>query len=162
MQSRLRLGGHPVQPLLLMFPLGLFVMALIFDLACLLGAPDLVGTLAFWNLAAGLAGGLLAVFASGFDAFAARDPEYAKVAFFSLLLDVGVLIWFAVLTLMRVRSHDRVAGFGLVLLELLGLAAAGFGAWFGGRIIGPNRSPGMRRTAFSSADDPTGTRSRTV
>ncbi|MEU4691522.1 DUF2231 domain-containing protein [Actinoplanes sp. NPDC023714] len=162
MQSRLRLGGHPVQPLLLMFPLGLFVMALLFDLASLLGAPAMVGTLAFWNLVAGLAGGMLAVLASGFDAFAARGPDEARAAFLSLLLDVGVLIWFAVLTLMRVRSHDRLAGFGLLLLELLGLAAAGFGAWYGGRIIGPNRSQRMRRTTFRSADDAAGTRSRTV
>jgi uncharacterized membrane protein len=177
-QSRLRLGGHAVQPLLLMFPLGLFVMALLFDLATVLGAPDLVGTLAFWNLVAGLAGGLLAAFAGGYDAFAARDPEAARSAFLSLLLDVGVLIYFAVLTLMRFRSQDRLAGFGLLVLELLGLAVAVFGAVLGGRFAGPDRSrppapadrprtrpnrpPGMRRGTFNSADDAAGTRSRTV
>ena len=162
MQSRLRLGGQPVQPVLLMFPLGLFVMALLFDLATLLGAPAMIGTLAFLNLVAGLAGGLLAALAGGYDAFAAKGPEAARAAFLSLLLDVGVLIYFAVLTLMRFRSHDRLADAGLLVLELLGLAAAGFGAWFGGRIVGPNRPPRMRRTTFSSADDPAGTRSRTV
>ncbi|MEU4563831.1 DUF2231 domain-containing protein [Actinoplanes sp. NPDC023936] len=162
MQSRLRLGGHPVQPLLLMFPLGLFVQALLFDLASLLGAPPLVGTLAFWNLLAGLAGGLIAALAGGFDAFAARGPQAAREAFLSLLLDTGVLIFFAVLTLMRVRSEDRLAGPGLVALEALGLAAAVVGGWYGGRIIGPNRSPGMRRETFKTTDDAAGTRSRTV
>ncbi|BAL87032.1 hypothetical protein AMIS_18120 [Actinoplanes missouriensis 431] len=162
MQSRLRLGGHPVQPLLLMFPLGLFVQALLFDLASLLGAPPLAGTLAFWILVGGLAGGLIAALAGGVDAFTARGPQAAREAFLSLLLDTGVLIFFAVLTLMRVRSPDRLAGPGLLAMEVLGLAVAVVGGCYGGRIIGPNRSPGMRRHAFSNADDAAGTRSRTV
>ncbi|WP_229076555.1 DUF2231 domain-containing protein [Actinoplanes sp. DH11] len=133
MQSRLRLGGQPVQPVLLMFPLGLFAMAVIFDVAHLLGAPALFGTLAFLNLIAGLAGGLLAALAGGYEAFAARGPRAARAAFLSLLLDTGVLIFFAVLTLLRVRSPGRVAEAGLVVMELLGLAAAIFSTWYGGR-----------------------------
>ncbi|MFC4068706.1 DUF2231 domain-containing protein [Actinoplanes subglobosus] len=140
MQSRLRLAGHGVQPLLLMFPLGLFWMAFVFDVATLLGAPSLVGTLAYWNLVAGLIGGVPAALAVGFDAFTATDPAAARVGFFSLLLDVGVLIVFAVLTLMRVRGPDRSADPGLLLLEIAGLAVAAFGAWFGGRFADP-RAP---------------------
>jgi uncharacterized membrane protein len=140
MQSRLRLAGHGVQPLLLMFPLGLFWMAFVFDLATLLGAPALVGTLAYWNLVAGLIGGVLAAVAVGFDAFTAVGPRAARIGFFSLLLDVGVLIVFAVLTLMRVRGADRAADPGLLLMELAGLAVAAFGAWFGGR-FGDPRAP---------------------
>ncbi|MBB2941270.1 putative membrane protein [Actinoplanes lutulentus] len=162
MQSRLRLGGHAVQPLLLMFPLGLFAMALIFDLASLLGGPKLFGTLAFWNIVAGLAGGLFAALAGGFEAFTARNPDAARVAFLSLLLDGSVLILFAVLTLTRVRGQDRLADPGLLVVEVAGLALAVFGAWFGGRFTESNRPPRMRRTAFRSADDAAGTRSRTV
>ncbi|WP_328467717.1 DUF2231 domain-containing protein [Actinoplanes sp. NBC_00393] len=138
MQSRLRLAGQAVQPLLLMFPLGLFAMAILFDLATVLGAPDLIGTLAYWNVVAGLVGGLVAaLLAAGFDAFGARSPMVARIAFISLLLDFGVLILFAVLTLMRFRSQDRVIDPGLLIVELVGLAVAGFGAWYGGRFGDP-------------------------
>jgi uncharacterized membrane protein len=140
MQSRLRLAGHGVQPLLLMFPLGLFWMAFVFDVATLLGAPAMVGTLAYWNLVAGLIGGVLASVAVGFDAFTATDPLSARIGFLSLLLDVGVLILFAVLTLMRVRGADRTADPGLLLLEIAGLSVAAFGAWYGGRFADP-RAP---------------------
>ncbi|GIF40273.1 DUF2231 domain-containing protein [Actinoplanes xinjiangensis] len=140
MQSRLRLAGHGVQPLLLMFPLGLFWMAFVFDVATLLGAPALVGTLAYWNLVAGLLGGVLAAVAVGFDAVTATGPAAARIGFLSLLLDVGVLILFAVLTLMRVRGADRTADPGLLLLEIAGLVVAAFGAWFGGRFADP-RAP---------------------
>jgi uncharacterized membrane protein len=140
MRSRLRLGGHGVQPLLLMFPLGLFWMAFVFDTATLLGAPAMVGTLAFWNIVAGLIGGLLAAVAAGYDAFTAKGPAAARIGFVSLLLDVGVLIVFAVLALLRVRGPDRVVEPGLLLLEVAGLLVAGFGAWFGGRFADP-RAP---------------------
>ncbi|GAA4941510.1 DUF2231 domain-containing protein [Actinoplanes utahensis] len=140
MQSRLRLGGHGVQPLLLMFPLGLFWMAFVFDLATLLGAPAMIGTVAYWNIVAGLVGGLPAAVAAGVDAFSAVGPESTRIGFLALLLDVGVLIVFAVLALMRVRTPDRAADPGLLLLELCGLLVAAFGAWFSGRFADP-RAP---------------------
>ncbi|GIE31775.1 hypothetical protein Ait01nite_048200 [Actinoplanes italicus] len=139
MQSRLRIAGHGMQPLLLMFPLGLFWTAFVFDLATLLGAPALIGTVAFWNLVAGLGGGLLATLTAGFDAATAAGPA-ARIFVLALLLDAGVLITFAVLTLMRVRDPDRTVNAGLLLVEVAGLAAAGFSAWFGGRLADP-RAP---------------------
>jgi uncharacterized membrane protein len=149
MQSRLRIAGHGLQPLLLMFPLGLFWMAFVFDLATLLGAPALIGTVAFWNLVAGLGGGLLAALTAGFDAASATGPA-ARIFVLALLLDAGVLITFAVLTLMRVRDPDRTVNASLLLVELAGLAAAGFGAWFGGRLADPRApvaDPRQHRTA---------------
>ena len=155
MQSRLRLAGHGVQPLLLMFPLGLFAMALIFDQASLLGAPRMIGTLAFWNIAAGLAGGLFAALAGGFDAFTNRDPVAARSATLRLLFDVGVLIFFAVITLTRVRGQDRMAEGGLLTVEVLGFAVAAFGAWFGGRFTGqPVPRSGRRPGWWPATSEP--------
>lgn len=131
-----------VQPVLLMFPLGLFAVAIILDLATLLGAPAIIGTLAYWNVVAGLFGGI-------FGAVVGRPRVVI------LLLDMGVLFYFAVLALIRVRGGDRAADPGLVLLEVLGLAAAFAGSWFGGR-LDPNRPPGMRRRASRSTDDSAG------
>jgi uncharacterized membrane protein len=145
MQSRLRLAGHGVQPLLLMFPLGLFWTAFVFDLATLLGAPALIGTVAFWNLVAGLGGGVLAALAAVFDAVSADTPTAARVFCLALLLDVGVLIAFAVLALMRVRDPDRTVNAGLLAVEAGGLAAVLFSAWFGGRLGHPGAPVADRR-----------------
>jgi uncharacterized membrane protein len=155
MQSRLRIAGHGLQPLLLMFPLGLFWIAFVFDLASLLGAPALIGTVAFWNLVAGLGGGLLAALPAGADVAGATGPA-ARVFVLALLIDVGVLITFAVLTLMRVRDPDRIVTTNLLLVELAGLAAAGFGAWFSGRLADPRApvaDPRPSRIAGRLADD---------
>lgn len=39
MQSRLRVQGQPIQPMLVTFPLGLFVSATVFDLTDVIGGP---------------------------------------------------------------------------------------------------------------------------
>ncbi|AEV84916.1 hypothetical protein ACWT_3892 [Actinoplanes sp. SE50] len=134
MQSR-----NPVQPLLLMFPLGLLAVALILDLATLLGAPAIIGTLAYWNILAALVGGVFG---------AALDRPRVLI----LLADMGVLFFFAVLALIRVRSGDRATAPGVFLLELLGFTAALAASWFGGR-LGANHSAGMRRATSRPADD---------
>ncbi|BEL08593.1 hypothetical protein Q0Z83_067840 [Actinoplanes sichuanensis] len=146
MESRLRLAGHGMQPLLLMFPLGLFWMAFVLDLAVLMGAPSLLGTVAFWNLVAGLGGGLLATAAAITDAVVATGPAGVRIFVLALLLDVGVLIIYAVLTLTRVRDPHRTASAPLLTLELLGLVAAAFTAWFSGRFAAPGAPVSDRRT----------------
>jgi uncharacterized membrane protein len=153
MQSRLRIAGHGMQPLLLMFPLGLFWMAFVLDLATLLGAPALLGTAAFWNLVAGLGGGLLATLAAVADAVSATGPA-ARIFVLALLLDVGVLIVYAVLTLMRVREPDRTTSGSLLTVEFTGLAAAAFSAWFSGRLAAPG-APVSDRPHRSAATVPT-------
>ena len=73
MESRLRIAGQAVHPLLVMFPLGLFTMAVLFDIGNLLGGPDILGALAYWNIVAGLTGGALVVLASAIDLLLVRN-----------------------------------------------------------------------------------------
>jgi uncharacterized membrane protein len=56
MESRLNVRGSAVQPLLLMFPLGLLAAAVILDVFGALGAPRLVGMLAYCTVVAALRG----------------------------------------------------------------------------------------------------------
>jgi len=160
MQSRLRVAGNPVHPLLLMFPLGLFAMAIIFDVASRLGAPSMVATLAFWNVIAGLAGGAVAVSVAGIDTASARHARAALTGTLGMLLDLGVLIMFAVIALIRLRTADRGTDSGLLALEFAGLTAAGFSAWFGGR-FGGSRARGTAVLApLGRADAPAGVSAR--
>lgn len=149
MESRLKIAGQAVQPILVMFPLGLFSMAVIFDVANLLGAPSILGALAYWNIAAGLVGGVLAALAGAIDLMFVRRPEAKRIGVLRGLLNMGVLIFFAVILMVRVGAHDRVAGVGLFLVELLALAIGGFGAWFGGELAN-GRTPAFARAAVGN------------
>src|SRR4051812_520227 len=134
MRSRLRVRDNAVQPLLLMFPLGLFALGALFDVFRMTGAPAILGTLAYWNVVAGLAGGLLAALVGWIDAMSAGSRAVARLGAARFLLDLGVLILFAVIALLRMRTQTRGLDGGLTALEVLGVALAGFGAWFGGRL----------------------------
>ena len=60
MESRAKLLGHPIHPMLIVLPLGLFIMAVIFDALSLARDNATFGVVAYWNIAAGVIGGLLA------------------------------------------------------------------------------------------------------
>jgi uncharacterized membrane protein len=136
MESRLRLAGQAVHPLLLMFPLGLFVLAVIFDVAGLLGDLWMIENLAHCTLVAGLVGALPAAAVTWFDAACSRHPTVTRIGVLSFLCDLGVLVLYAVIAIVRLRHADRSAGPTLFVLEILGLGVAVFSAWFAGRLGG--------------------------
>ena len=146
MESRLRIAGQAVHPVLVMFPLGLFTMAVLFDLGNVLGGPDIVGSLAYWNIVAGLVGGVLVALAGAIDLAMMRSTRAKRLAVLQNLMSMGVLILFAVIAMLRMQSPDRVAGGGLLLVELFALVATFFGAWYGGELV--NRLAGP---AFAQA-----------
>ena len=134
MGSRLQIRGNTVQPLLLMFPLGLFALGALFDLYAMTGAPRLLGTLAYWNIVAGLVGGIVAALVGWIDAMCAGNRAAGRLGAVRFLLDLGVLTLFAVIVLLRMRTPARGLQGGLAAFEALGLGLAWFGAWFGGRL----------------------------
>ncbi|AGZ38697.1 DUF2231 domain-containing protein [Actinoplanes friuliensis] len=145
MDSRLRIANQAVQPVLVMFPLGLFAMAVLFDLANVLGGPDMLGALAYWNIVAGLVGGVLAALAGAIDMMFVRNGTPAKrIGVLQGLVNMGVLLIFAVILMVRMRTPDRVAGGGLLVVELLALAGAVFAAWYGGELVN-RRVPAFAR-----------------
>ena len=149
MESRLSIAGQAVQPILVMFPLGLFMMAVIFDVANISGGPGLLGVLAYWNIVAGLAGGFLAMVAGAIDVAFVRRPTAKRVGVLRVLLNMGVLFLFAVILMVRVGAHDRAAGVGLLLIELVALGLSGFGLWFGGELAN-GRTPAFARAAVGN------------
>lgn len=139
MESRLRIAGQAVHPVLVMFPLGLFTMAMLFDLANLAGGPVILGQLAYWNIVAGLVGGVLVVLAGAIDLLFVRNGHAKRIGVLRNLMNMGVLVLFAVLLMLRMQSQDRVAGWGLFVVQLIALAAAFYAAWFAGELA--NRRP---------------------
>jgi uncharacterized membrane protein len=149
MESRLQIAGQAVHPVLVMFPLGLFTMAVLFDTGNVLGGPDILGALGYWNIVAGLVGGVLVVLASAIDMLFVRDTRAKRFGVLQNLMHMGVLILFAVILMLRMQSPDRVAGGGLLVVEVIALTAAFVGAWYGGELVNravtPAYAPAGRR-----------------
>jgi hypothetical protein len=71
MESRAKLFGHAIHPILIVYPLGLLSTAVIFDVIHLVTANPRWATISFWMIAAGIVGGLLAAI------FGLIDPQYS-------------------------------------------------------------------------------------
>src|SRR5512144_676579 len=55
-----KIVGHHIHPMLIVFPLGLLAVSVFFDIAYLATHERAFGVIAFWDMLAGIIGGLLA------------------------------------------------------------------------------------------------------
>ena len=60
MESRAKAFGHPIHPMLIVFPLGLLATALGLDVAYAITERQALGIASYWNIAIGVVAGLLA------------------------------------------------------------------------------------------------------
>ena len=136
MESRLKVLGHPVHPMLVMFPVALLATAVLFDVVDTVGGPDLLGEVAYWNITVGLIGGLLAAVAGSFDLLAIPTGTRAKrVGLLHAGANLAVILLFAAIWAVRLNADSRAAGGALLVVEIVALAILGISAWLGGELV---------------------------
>ena len=135
MQSRARLLGHPIHPMLIVFPLGLLGMAAIFDLVGVFRHETRWSEVAFWMIGAGVVTGLLAAVFGLVDWTAIPSGTRAKTI--GLLhggANVVAVALFAASWWLR-RGHSGSPGTLPLALGWAGLVVALFGGWLGGELV---------------------------
>jgi uncharacterized membrane protein len=153
MESKAKFLGHAVHPILIVFPLGLLATAVVFDIIYLIwGDPDMAGV-AYWMMAAGIIGGLVAAPFGLIDWLAIPSGTRAKTI--GLLHGGGNLIailLFAGSWWLRNDLPERPETLASVL-SFLGAGMAAFGGWLGGELVerlGVGVSEGANLNAPSS------------
>jgi uncharacterized membrane protein len=168
MESRAKLAGHAIHPMLITLPLGLPGTAVIFDLIrAFTDSPDLA-VASFYMLAAGIIGGLLAAVFGLVDWLAIPAGTRAKrIGLWHGLGNVAVVVLFALSWLLR-RGQADYQPDGLALgLGLVAVLVALGTAWLGGELVerlGVGVDEGAHLDAPSSLSGPatTGRPPRTV
>ncbi|MGC5017077.1 DUF2231 domain-containing protein [Micromonospora sp. DT47] len=136
MESRLKVLGHPVHPMLVMFPVALLVTGTLFDIVDTVGGPDFLAEVAYWNITVGLVGALLAAAAGSVDLLAIPAGTRAKrVALTHAAANVAVVLLFAAVWVVRLNADSRSAGGALLAIEVVGVAILGVSAWLGGELV---------------------------
>jgi uncharacterized membrane protein len=137
MESKLKLLGHPVHPMLIVFPLGLLSTAVIFDLLYLATGNGDLAIFAFWAIAAGVVGGLAAaVFGFG-DWLAIPGGTRAKrLGLVHGIGNVAVTALFALSWLLRTGDPTYLPDNPLpLILGVAGALIALFTAWLGAEMV---------------------------
>jgi uncharacterized membrane protein len=133
-----------IRPMLVAVPLGLLIIAVLFDIADFIGGLPYFGDVAFWILAAGAFASAVAGLVGLADLFALPIRSAARRAATTYGLvhiwSVGLL---AVVWLARSGAERHSVGAGLFLVELLGYTGIGFAYWHGSP-LGWRDSPASR------------------
>jgi uncharacterized membrane protein len=136
MESRAKLLGHPVHPMLIVLPLGLFIGAVVFDALYLWRGNVAFATVGYWNIAAGIVGGLLAAVFGLIDWLAIPTGSRAKrIGLLHGASNVVVVLAFSVVWWMRTKGTDVAPSGGLFGIELGGLVLGSVAGWLGGELV---------------------------
>ncbi|SIR80461.1 DUF2231 domain-containing protein [Micromonospora avicenniae] len=135
MQSRLRVQGHPIQPMLVTFPYGLFVSAVIFDLADVLGGPAFLGEVGYWSAVAALVAAALAAVAGMVDLWDVPGDRTRHTAITFNLVNLAMAGLFLLACLIRADSPQNGASPVLLGTELVALAIGAVGVRLGARLV---------------------------
>ncbi|MEU4716406.1 DUF2231 domain-containing protein [Micromonospora purpureochromogenes] len=135
MESRLRVQGHPIQPMLVTFPFGLFVSAVLFDLADVAGGPAFLGEVGYWTAVAALVAAALAAVAGMVDLWDVRAGRTRRTMVTFNLVNAGMAALFLLACLIRADAPQRGATAVLVITELVALAVGAVGVRLGARLM---------------------------
>lgn len=135
MESKAKLFGHAIHPIMIVFPLGLLATAAIFDILYLLTLNTTFSTVSFWMIVSGVIGGLLAAVFGLIDFLAIPSGTRAKsVGRYHAIVMVTAVVLFALSLWLR-WDVPTVPATPALLCSFAGVLVALVGGWFGGELV---------------------------
>jgi uncharacterized membrane protein len=139
MSSPASIGGHPIHPMIIPFPIGLWVFSLVADLIYLWrGSPVWRDWIAFYALLGGIIGAALAAVFGIIDWLSIKDREVKKVADWHARLNVIALLVFAASFYLRTVGGSQWVGGSYtipLLLSVLGVILISISGYLGGELV---------------------------
>jgi len=133
MSTPASVAKHPVHPMLVVFPIGLWVFSFVCDIIYRFfsGAP-IWSDVALYCIGGGIVGALIAAIPGFIDYLSIRDARAKRIATFHLILNLTGVVLFAINFWLRLS--DRTAGLPMIL-SLITIIAVGISGWLGGELV---------------------------
>ena len=133
MASPASIKKHPVHPMLVGFPIGLWVFALVCDVMRAAGGTNVWQTVAIYCITAGIVGALVAAVPGLIDYFSIDEAAMKRIANLHLALNLGAVVIFAInLWLRFLLPAESYLPLGM---SIVGVLAIGVGGWLGGEMV---------------------------
>ena len=134
MRTPAQIAGHPIHPMLVPIPIGLWLFSLVADLIAMRSAsPDTWNAAAFYTMIGGIIGALAAALPGLIDLLSLGDRPVKKTALTHMGLNLTIVALFAINAWMRSRgsaSHGTLLG-----LSVIGVAMLVVSGWLGGKMV---------------------------
>ena len=127
MQGKATLGGHPIHPVLIPFPIAYFVGALISDIISHWGDPAFWPRMSVALIGMGIIGALLAALFGFIDYLTApMTADAKKTATSHMILNLLVVALFAIALFIRLDNATATVGYVFTVIGVLVLGASGY------------------------------------
>lgn len=133
MASPASIAKHPLHPMLVAFPIGLWVFSLVCDVIYMAGEDAAWGATALYTMVGGTIGGLLAAVPGFIDYLSITDDRVNRIATWHMVLNLTIVGLFVINILLRLQNPPGAFGpFALSLIANLLLIVSG---WLGGHLV---------------------------
>lgn len=133
-RSRAALGGHPLHPMMIHFPVAALFGLVASDLGYLLSGDPFWARASLWLAGVGAFGGWLASIAGLVDLFSVRRIRRLVTGWCHAILAVMMLSLASLNWLQRYLAAEQILPWGLYL-SLLTALLIGLAGWLGGRLV---------------------------
>jgi uncharacterized membrane protein/nitrite reductase/ring-hydroxylating ferredoxin subunit len=140
MRSKAAIQSHPIHPMLVAFPIGLFVTSFIFDLIGTYGDHGSVSAAAWYCVIAGLCFSVLAAIPGVIDLFSVVPPQSSgrTRGYRHAVLNLLVVAVFIAVAVYRRGPAVQADGVSLIL-SAAGVVLLGFSGWLGATLVYRNQ-----------------------
>ena len=129
-----RIFDHPIHPMLIPFPIGLWVFSLAADVTFRLGGDTIWLTMAYWTMLAGTIGALAAAVPGLIDFLTLTEPRAVRIATAHLVLNLTVVGLFVANLVLRTTGYPADATLPL-LLSAVAVGLLLVSGWLGWELI---------------------------
>jgi uncharacterized membrane protein len=131
MKTPASIAGHPIHPMLVAIPIGLWIFSLVCDLVHLSGAAENWKIVALYTLAGGTVGALVAA-VPGFVDMLSLNAPVKRIALFHMGINLTVVAFYAVNFWLRLQDAQNSTG---VWLSVIGIGLLVVSGWLGGKMV---------------------------
>jgi uncharacterized membrane protein len=134
MASPASIQRHPIHPMLIPFPIALWIFSLVCDLIYAMDWGTIIwNDMAFYTMAGGVLGALAAAVPGYLDYRSVSDPTVKRIGQWHMLINLSIVVLFVINLSLRMWSEP---GAVLpILLSLIGIGMLSVSGWLGGELV---------------------------
>lgn len=132
MAAKVNIAGHPVHPMLVAFPIGLWVFSLACDILYRATGTPVWDTVAVYTMGGGIIGAIAAALPGFFDLMDMKESPAKRIGIGHALLNIAALILFVAGFSIRQSAAPGTVPF---ILSILGVVTIMVSGWLGGSMV---------------------------
>lgn len=135
MRARAHIYSHPIHPMLVVFPIGLWVFSFVCDLIALRSVNPVFWTdMAFYTMAGGVIGALAAAVPGFMDYQSVHDRQPKRIATTHMTLNLIIVVAYVFNLGLRMSRPESGNTTGL-LISAVALVLLAISGWLGGSLV---------------------------